>query len=150
MKRKEVLLYVRSSGYLKGLKPAIIYLKTNQGKIYNGGFKYFVMSLKNDKLYFQSLSRWFNKLDKKFDFEINVDEIIRYQHITSNRMFNVLVIYLKDRKFLDIYYDKGIRDTFVIEDNIQRTIKCFEEKNIKELVMEEKDEKSNTEREKSD
>ena len=138
MKRKEVLLYVRSSGYLKGLKPAIIYLKTNQGKIYNGGFKYFVMSLKNDKL------------DKKFDFEIKVDEIIRYQHITSNRMFNVLVIYLKDRKFLDIYYDKGIKDTFVIEDNIQRTIKCFEEKDIKELVMEEKDEKSNTEREESD
>lgn len=137
MTRKEILMYVRASGYLKGLKPAVIYLKPNAGKIYNGKYKVFVMSIKNNILYFQSLSRFLKKLDFKYDFEIKLDDVIRYQFITSNRTFNALVLFLKERKFLDVYFDKGLRDTFVTEDNISRTIDVIKNKGIKELVMKE-------------
>ncbi len=152
MKRKEILMYVRASGYLKGLKPAIIYLKPNAGKIYNGKLNFFAMSIKNDVIYFQSLSKLFKKIDKKHDFDLKVTDIIRWQLIENNRTFNVLVLYFKDRKFLDIYYDKGIKDTFVIEDNISRTIEVLKNKGIKELIMEkgDKDEESNTTTEESD
>ena len=56
MDRKSILLNLRNEGKLKGLKPCFVNLNNNAGKIYNGGGGTFIMTLRENTLYFQKLS----------------------------------------------------------------------------------------------
>lgn len=132
MQRKEIIMDIRTSGYLKGLKPCYVFLRQNIGKIYNGTQADFIMSLKNKTLYFQKLSFFFKKLKPKDDFELNITKFKQYA--IFNRTFeNVLCLYDRNNNFIEIHYHKGIPDTYITEDNISRICKILDEEGIKQI-----------------
>lgn len=147
MRQKEILMNVRSSGHLKGLKPCYIFLKQNIGKIYNGTQSDFIMSLKGKTLYFQKITLFFKKLKPKEDFELNLAMFKEYA-LFRRTISNVLCLYDKNKNFIEIHYHKGVPDTFITEDNIARICKVLDELGIKEIYKEAEDnanEESNTE-----
>ena len=147
MQRKEIIMNVRSSGYLKGLKPCYVFLRQNIGKIYNGTQADFIMSLKNKVLYFQKISFFFKKLKPKDDFELNITKFKEYA-IFEKTFENILCLYDRNNNFIEIHYHKGIPDTYITEDNISRMCKLFDEAGIKQIYKDEEvdvDEESDTE-----
>lgn len=147
MQRKEIIMNIRSSGQLKGLKPCFVFLRQNIGKIYTGTQADFIMSLKNNTLYFQKLSFLFRKLKPKDDFELNIKMFKEYA-ILKRTLENILCLYDHKKNFIEIHYHKGIADTYITEDNIARICKVLDDAGIKEIYKEEiedTNEESNTE-----
>ena len=123
MQRKELVNTFRSQGKIKGGKPCVIYLKNNIGKIYNEGYGDFILSQKNNDLFFQKIGGFFvKKLVPKDDFKINISNLSEYA-LEQRVLENILCLYTKDKCFIEIHYNKGIPDTYQTEDNICRIIK---------------------------
>lgn len=142
MNRRELIKNLRTSGKLKASKPAVVFLKANYGKIYNGGYSNFIMTIKNsDVLYFQKLSL-FNTLKPKGDFSIELKDFVSYC-LKEDTMANVLFLYNKDKNFIGICYHKGIPDTYQTEENINRMIKIFDEKGLKKINILTEEEEEN-------
>ncbi len=151
MQRREIIMNLRANGKLKGVKPCMIFLKNNLGKIYNEGQADFVMSIKGDILYFQKITFFLKRLKPADDFTLNLNIIKEYAFFKKS-FSNTLCLYDKDKRFIEINYNKGIPDTFPTEDNINRIIKILEQKGIKEIYKEEDEnlnEESDTAGEKS-
>ncbi len=145
MQRRRIIMELRNSGKLKGVKPCMIYLKNNMGKIYNEGHADFVMSIKDNTLYFQKLSSFLRQLKPKEDFSLDLRRFKEYAFF-QHSFYNVLCLYDKDKRYIEINYNKGIADTFPTEDNVNRIIKVLEEKGIREIDLEKdviSDEESN-------
>lgn len=127
MDRKRILLDLRNEGKLKGLKPCFVNLNNNNGKIYNGGGGTFIMTLRDNTLYFQKLSFFIHRLLPGDDFSVNVKRFTEYK-INKKSALSVLYFYDKDGRYLPIMYQIGTPDTFSTEENISRIIKKLEEK----------------------
>lgn len=119
MTRQELLLSMRKSHTLKGLKPAFVTLRMNAGKIYSGPFGNFILSLRDNILYFQKISTFLRRLQKKYDFEINAKRFNRFQIINKN-YFKVLYLYDSEGCYLEITYMYGNREFASTEENIYR------------------------------
>ena len=131
MDRRNIVQTLRINGMLKGVKPCVIFLKHNYGKIYLNGMATFVMSMKNNKLYFQRLSTFFHDLKPKDDFELDLTRFESYVHVERS-YYNILCLYAKSRDYIEINYDKGTPDTYPTEDNIRRIIEELIKLGIKE------------------
>ncbi len=149
MDRKGILLDLRNEGKLKGIKPAFVTLRPNIGKIYNGGSGTFIMSIRNDVLYFQKLSFFIHRLVPGDDFEVNVKRFTEYK-IDRKTALAILYLYDSEGRFLQIVYQIGTRETFATEDNISRILKELEEKYGLKQAGDNYGEEPNNEGEKSD
>ena len=138
MDRKQIIMDLRLSGKLKGVKPAYGYIRPNMGKIYNQGQSDFIMSMKDGRLYFQKLSFFFHKLKPEGDVDFNLHRFVEYAHICK-KICNILYLYDKDGRFLEIFYNKGLPDTIPTQDNILRMVKEFEKMGIKEKRFEDEE-----------
>ena len=125
MDRKGILLDLRNEGKLKGLKPCFINLRPNIGKIYNGGSGTFIMTIRDNTLYFQKLSFFLHRLQPKDDFSVNAKRFTEYK-IDRRTALAVLYLYDSEGRFLQIIYQIGTRESFATEDNISRIIKELE------------------------
>ncbi len=121
MERRELLLQMRKDKTLKGLKPAFVTLKLNTGKIYTGGTSNFILSLKNNILYFQKITLFLKKLKPKEDFEINAKRFTEYT-LETRGYTKILYLFDKAGYFLEIRYLYGTKQTAPSDDNISRII----------------------------
>lgn len=140
MNRKEILMQYRNTKRIKGIKPAYVFLKRNIGKIYNGTSAKFILSIRDNKLIFQKLS-FFNNLKPNLDFEINLLKFKEYVYCKMNQYTCSLILYDKNGKFIEIFYNCGLPDTYLSEDNMARIIKDIEHLGIKEVKNDEKSDK---------
>lgn len=139
MDRKELIQTMREECTLKGKMPAVVFLKLNDGHIYNEGKADFVMSFRDDFIHFQFVSSILHRLKPRYDFQVNARRFIGYRHVTKV-VTKELVLYEANGHYLPILYYFGAGDTYTTEDNIKRLIKILEtDYNIKEMVK--KDEK---------
>lgn len=137
MQRRRIVMDLRTSGLLKGVKPCVIYLKNNLGKIYNEGQADFVLTIKNNRfLNFQKLSFFLHRLKPKDDFTLDLNNFKEYSFF-QHMYYNTLCIYDNHKRFIEIHYNKGVSDTYPTEDNMSRIIKILEEKGIKEIKLDE-------------
>ena len=134
MDRKAILLNLRQNGKLKGLKPCFVNLRNNIGKIYNGGSGTYIMTLRDNTLYFQKLTFLFHRLAPKEDFSVNAKRFIEYR-IDRKTGYALLNFYDKDGRFLPIFFQTGTKATFSTEENISRIIKELKSFGLKEEVM---------------
>lgn len=125
MDRKARLLEMRKQGTLKGKKPVFVVLKFNDGKIYNDDTAEFVMSFKDNIIYFQRLSTFSKALQPTKDFEINVKRFCEYDFKRTN-FFATITLFDKKDFFLDINIQTETRDYFETENDISRLINYFE------------------------
>ena len=137
MDRREYIQIMREECTLKGKMPTFVYLKLNDGRIYNEGKADFIMSFRDDILYFQFVSSFLHKLKPRYDFSVNVKRFVGYkliQHVVSR----CLILYDKSGYYLPIYYFFGTGDSF--ENNIERLIKELEDtyKNKRLVTKDEK------------
>ena len=132
MKRIQIVHNLRVSGRLKGKKPAIVFLKRNQGQIYNKGVAYFVMTEKNNKLNFQRLTTFTKSLKPEDDFSIDLTDFKKYIFVKRS-FYNILCLYNSKRQFIEINYDRGTPDTYPSEENIALIIDMLEKMGIKEI-----------------
>ena len=79
MNRREILLDLRNRGKLKGLKPCFVNLRPNIGKIFNGVAGRFIMTIRDNTLYFQKLSFFLHRLIPGDDFSVNVNRFVEYK-----------------------------------------------------------------------
>ncbi len=128
MDRKGILLDLRNEGKLKGLKPCFVNLRPNMGKIYNGGSGTFIMTIRDNTLYFQKLSFFLHRLIPSDDFSVNAKRFTEYG-INKRTGLSILNLYDSEGRFLPIAYQTGLKETFSTEDNISRILKELEEKN---------------------
>lgn len=132
MDRRQYLLNMRQKRLLKGHSPCFVALKLNQGKIYNEGTGYFIMSITDEELIFQRYTLFLNRLKPKDDFTIRINRLKSYKLIIKT-IENILYLYDKEGNYIDIHYMKGNRDTLPTEENIARIIrKLVELVNIKD------------------
>ena len=125
MDRKGILLDLRNEGKLKGLKPCFINLRPNIGKIYNGGSGTFIMTIRDNTLYFQKLSFFLHRLLPSEDFSVNAKRFVEYK-IDRRTALAVLYLYDSEGRFLQIIYQIGTKESFSTEDNISRIVKELE------------------------
>ncbi len=132
MDRKAILLKLRQEGKLKGLKPCFVSLRQSKGGIYNGASGTFIMSIRDNFLYFQKLSPFLHRLQPREDFKINFLRFKEY-YIEKKTVYKILNLYSEGGSYLDILYQFGTRDTFASEDNLARILKILNENNVKEI-----------------
>ncbi len=137
MTRQELLLSMRKNHTLKGLKPAFVTLRMNAGKIYSGPFGNFILSLRDNVLYFQKVSTFLKRLQKKSDFQMKANRFNRFQILNKN-YYKILYLYDPDGKYLEISYMYGTKEFASTEDNIYRIIEELKKTiNLKELDLNE-------------
>ncbi|MCR5231839.1 MAG: hypothetical protein K6B64_04255 [Acholeplasmatales bacterium] len=133
MNRRSFLLEMRREGQLKGDKPCFVMVKYNDGnRSYRGEY---IMSLRNDKFYFQKVNRLFEMLRPKDDFELKVKDFIGFKVKALNHR-NAFMLYSND-DILSFEYMVGLRETFSTEENIERIGKVLVEKGLKRIEEEE-------------
>ncbi len=120
MEKREILLTLRREGKLKGHKPCFVYLKHNLGKIYNDGNAKFIMSLKDDKLYFQRLTL-FNNIKESDDFSLNCKRFKEYL-LVDKTISMTLILFDINGLFIEINYKSRRKDSGTTEDNIMRIL----------------------------
>ena len=135
MQHRAIIMELRNTGKLKGVKPCVVYLKRNMGNIYREGQADFVMTINKNMLNFQKLSFFLKKLKPNDDFSIDL-RIIKEYTFVSRTFNNTLCLYDSNKRFIEIHYNKGIADTYITEDNVSRIIKVLEEMGIKEINIE--------------
>ena len=121
MERRELLLKMRKEHTLKGLKPAFVSLRINQGKIYSGPFGSFIMSLRDNVIYFQKISTFLKRLQPKYDFQIKATRFKSYLVITKS-YYKCLYLYDEEGRYLEISYLYGTKNTASSDENIFRMI----------------------------
>lgn len=132
MDRREYIQMMREECTLKGKMPTFVYLKLNDGRIYNEGKADFIMSFRDDILYFQFVSSFLHKLKPRYDLSVNIKRFVAYKHV-EHVVSRCLILYDKEGNYLPINYFFGTGDSF--EDNMKRFIKELEEKyKIKQMV----------------
>ncbi len=136
MNRTQIIQNLRVSGRLKGKKPAVIFLKKNEGGIYNKGVAYFVMTEKNGKLNFQRLTSITKSLKPEDDFSIELKDFCEYIFVKKS-FYNILCLYNNKKQYLEINYDRGTPDTYKTEENISLLIDMLNEMGYKELKLNE-------------
>lgn len=122
---------VRTSGKLKGVKPGIVTIKANEGKIYRGPRATFIMSMKGSTLHFQKLSTFLHRLKPEDDFSLDLGIVTEYGFV-STRFLSALYLYDKHDRHLCVFYPVGTKDTYPTEDNVYRMIQEFKKMGIKE------------------
>lgn len=132
MNRKQIVMDMRTGGFLKGHRPAVVFLKKNIGKIYLEGTADFVLSMTEKRLHFQRLSFFTKKCLPKKDFSILKSEIKSYQHRKVNIAVECLTLYTQDRRFIEIYYYVGIVDTIETEENMKSILQNLIQNGVKE------------------
>lgn len=144
MNRREILLDLRNRGKLKGLKPCFVSLRPNIGKIFNGVAGRFIMTIRDNTLYFQKLSFFLHRLIPGDDFSVNVNRFVEYK-IDKKMTIAILYLYDKDNYFLPIVYEIGTKETYPTEDNISRILKELESKIGLKLAGDDYEEGNDTE-----
>lgn len=137
MDRRALLLELRTSGKLKGMKPCFVTLGQNIGKVYTGGTSDFIMSYKNKLLHFQKLSFFFHVLKPKDDFSVDMTKFTEYHFEDKGRFMKSLFLYTKDGRFLQINYQANMPHTFSTEENIARIIEDLKGLGMKETNFDE-------------
>lgn len=132
MNRRSIVLEYRTKRMLKGLRPAVVFLKRNIGKIYLEGEANFIMTITPEELYFQRLSLFTKKLLPEKDFSIKISQLREYVRQTENYVTESVTLYTKDRLFLKIYYNSKTMDTYETEQNINEIIEKLKQKGIQE------------------
>ena len=90
MDRRSFLMEMRKAHQLKGDKPCFVVIKfSNNGKKYKGEY---ILSLRDDILYFQKINRLFEILRPVDDFNLNVFDFIGFKIKRLNRR-NSLILY---------------------------------------------------------
>ncbi|MDE5715508.1 MAG: hypothetical protein K2I42_05180 [Anaeroplasmataceae bacterium] len=135
MNRKQIILEYRTSGCIKGHRPAIVYMKKNIGKIYLEGQADFILSIGKEHLYFQKLTLFLKKLQPSHDLKIAILDIASYNLRTYNLVTNCLTLYTMDRRFLEIYYNTKTADTYASEQNILKIIELLKEQGKMEVKI---------------
>jgi hypothetical protein len=90
-------------------------------KPYHGEY---IMSIREDKLYFQKINRFFGMLRPDSDFEITITEY-SYFKIEIKKARASLILYKDNGDYISIDYMIGTKESFSTEDNIERITKCF-------------------------
>lgn len=121
MDRRNIIMTMRQDGTLKGMKPCIVYLRQNLGKIYGGPFGNFVMSYKEGRLYFQRLSTFFHALKKEDDFSFPINMFNQFYTINKRHGY-YLYLHDKDGRYMEILFPTGTRDTLPYADNVFRML----------------------------
>ena len=130
MDRRSFLMEMRKAHQLKGDKPCFVVIKfSNNGKKYKGEY---ILSLRDDILYFQKINRLFEILRPVDDFNLNVFDFIGFIIKRLNRR-NSLILYKENEDILSIDYMVGLRETFSTEENIERICKVLVEKGLKRI-----------------
>ena len=132
MIRKEIIMDMRVNRLLKGKKPCFISMKKNNGEIYTGGQSDFIMSITDKYIHFQKLSFFLRKYQPKHDLKIERKMIKTYSLFEINVALSSLVLYTTDRKYVQIFFNKGISDTVETVENIDGIIKLLIEQGVKE------------------
>lgn len=135
MDRHQILMDMRNEHKLKGLKPCFIVLSSVNGKLYTGATSDFIMSLKNDILYFQRLSMFFHTLKPKDDVSYPINIFKEYSIKKKNNFTSILFLYTKEGKYLQISYQTGLADTQSTEYNLSKIIEELEAKGIKNNAL---------------
>lgn len=143
MNQKELLISLRSSGILKGVKPVMVKLNKNKGGIYLDGNADYVMTIKDNLLHFQRLSKFLKKPMSHLDFSLNLLNFKEYNIISMNSYVNCLYLYNKKGQYIEIFYSKGLKETYFSEDNLFRMLKEMEKFGIREIKEEEHAKTSN-------
>lgn len=135
MNRRNIVQNLRVSGRLNGKKPAVVFLKKQEGGIYNKGVAYFVMAERNGMLNFQRLSTFRKNLIPEEDFSIELKQFNRYFFVKRS-FYNILCLYNdKKRQYIEINYDKGTPDTYPTEENVAFLIDMLEKMGVKEAKL---------------
>ena len=134
MNRTRIIQNLRVSGRLKGKKPAIVFLKKNDGEIYDKGIAYFVMTEKDGKLNFQRLTTFTKSLKPELDFSIELKDFKQYL-FAQRSFYNILCLYNTKKQYIEINFDKGTPDTYQSEDNIASLIQMLEKMGVKEIKL---------------
>ncbi len=129
MDRKGIIMTMRQEGKLKGVKPSIVVLRQNLGRVFGGPYGHFVMSYKNYRLYFQRLSPFLKKLKKEDDFDIPIRMFNEY-FILNKRGGYILYLYDPEGRYMEILFPTGTTDTLPFADNVFRLVKELEEEKI--------------------
>ncbi|MCR4898416.1 MAG: hypothetical protein K5892_04225 [Acholeplasmatales bacterium] len=121
MDRRHIIMTMRQEGTLKGMKPCIVYIRQNLGKIYGGPFGNFVMSYKEGRLYFQRLSSFLKRLKTEDDFSFPISMFREYYTINKKTGY-ILYLYDKETRYLEVLFPTGTRDTLPYADNVFRML----------------------------
>lgn len=121
MDKRELLLTMRKDHTLKGLKPAFVNLRMNTGQIYYGPYGEFIMSLRNDILYFQKISTFLKRRQPKYDFEVKCARFSSYT-IDVKSYMKTLYLYEESGRFMEIGYMYGTKASASSDENIYRII----------------------------
>ena len=121
MDRRGFLLEMRKAHQLKGLKPCYVMINLRLDKHYHGEY---IMSIREDKLYFQKINRLFGMLRPDSDFEITITDY-SYFKIEMKKARASLILYKDDGDYISMDYMIGTKESFSTEDNIERITKCF-------------------------
>ena len=130
MDRRSFLMEMRRAHQLKGDKPCFVVTKFyDNNRRYKGQY---ILSLRNDILYFQKISRLFEMLRPSDDFEVNIFSFIGFK-VEGLKRRNSLILYKENGDILPIDYMVGLRETFSTEENIERICKVLVEKGLKRI-----------------
>ena len=145
MDRKGIVMNLRQEGKLKGVKPCIVYLRQNLGRIFGGPYGHFVMSYKNDRMYFQRLSKFIHRPKPKDDFDISSRMFVEY-FVLNKRGGYILYLYDSEGRYMEILFPTGTPDTLPYADNVFRMIREMEEKqDLKKTDFKKREEEINNE-----
>ena len=122
MDRKSFLLEMRKAGQLKGQKPCFVMVKYRLDRFYHGEY---IMSIKEDTLYFQKINRLFQMLRPQDDFILKINEYDFYKFETKRARAS-LILYKSNSDIFTLDYMIGTKETFATEDNMERIAKCFD------------------------
>ena len=135
MNLKQIVLKLRVNHQLKGRYPVVVFTIPNNGGIYSGKKKYFILTYRKEEndLYFHSLNGIFHKYNESKDFSLKID---KFKHYTSsfNKMGGgnlSLISYKKD--YFPIGFFTGTSDSHEGEINLQYIIEELNKKGIKYL-----------------
>lgn len=123
MNQSDTILFYRTNRKIKGLRPSIISLKKNIGKIYLEGQADFIMSLGKEEIFFQRLSLFTKKLIPQKDFSLSLARIKSFNLREETIVSNCLTLYTFEKQFIEIRYNKGTPSTYESETNVKELIK---------------------------
>lgn len=147
MDHKEIINKYRSAGQIKGVKPAIVRLRTNKMSLFTDSTGNFIISMKKNVLYFQRLSVVFKKFIPNLDFQLNLLNFKQYQLVALNKLVYCLYLFDKKDRFIEIFFNYGTPETYISYDAILRMIKEFEKIGITEMKSGEYNEDEDTDNE---
>lgn len=118
--RRSILLEMRKSSQLKGVKPCFVLVKyKTEERTYSGEY---ILSMNKTVLYFQKISKFFSLLHPKDDFQMDITKYCAYKFLHLRGRSN-FTLYKEDGETFSIDYMTGTRETFATEDNMVRIAK---------------------------